>query len=140
MKRFIIVLVALITVVFSCQNPASKTASVVVAVTDVTLSKTSASISAGGTLTLTATVTPSNATDQTLVWSTDDSTVATVSGGVITAVSSGVASIHATATNGTYGYCVVLVPTTLTTPTTPTTPTTHAIVYTVSRATIFRHF
>ncbi len=55
----------------------------------------------GGTETLTATVSPDNATDKTVTWSTSDSSVATVADGVVTAVGKGTATITATATNGT---------------------------------------
>lgn len=47
------------------------------------------------TSTLTASITPSNTTDE-LVWSSSDNTVATVSGGVVTAVGIGTATITAT--------------------------------------------
>ena len=70
-------------------------------VTGVTLDQSSASIVEGDTLTLTATVSPADATDKTLTWSTSDSSVATVEAGAITAISPGTATITATATNGT---------------------------------------
>ena len=70
-------------------------------VTGVTLSQTSASIVEGDTLTLTATVSPADASDKTITWSTSDSSVATVSDGTITAIAPGTAAITATATNGT---------------------------------------
>jgi len=73
-----------------------------VAVTGVTLSETTASMTVGGeTLTLTATVAPDNATDKTVVWTSSDPSVATVADGVVTAVAAGTATITATATNGT---------------------------------------
>ncbi len=73
-----------------------------VAVTGVTLDKTSAEMTVGGdALTLTATVAPDNATDQTVTWTTSDASVATVANGVVTAKAAGTATITATATNGT---------------------------------------
>ena len=69
-------------------------------VTSVTLSKTSASVAKGSTVTLTATVAPSNATNKSITWSSSNSSVATVSGGVVTGVSAGTATIKATASNG----------------------------------------
>lgn len=50
----------------------------------------------GETLTLTATVLPDDATDQTVAWTTNDASVATVADGVVTAVAAGTATITAT--------------------------------------------
>lgn len=71
------------------------------AVTGVTLNKETASISVGGTETLAATVIPSNATDKTVTWSSDDEDVTTVANGVVTGVSAGTATITATASGKT---------------------------------------
>ena len=72
----------------------------VVEPTEVTLNKTTASLTVGEKETLTATVKPSNATNKTIIWSTSDSSVATVSKGVITAVGAGTATITATTEAG----------------------------------------
>ncbi len=69
-------------------------------VTGVALDKTSATMEVGDSLTLKATVSPSNATDKTVVWTTSSSKVATVEGGVVKAVSAGIATITATTTDG----------------------------------------
>lgn len=66
-------------------------------VSEVRLSQTSATLEVGGTVNLTATVSPSNATDKTVSWSTSDAGVATVSNGLVTAVGEGSATITATA-------------------------------------------
>lgn len=59
----------------------------VVAVTGVTLDKTTAEVEEGAILQLKATVTPSNATDKTTTWKSDDTATATVdSTGKVTAV------------------------------------------------------
>ena len=71
-------------------------------VTGVSLNKATTSIEEGETETLTATVTPSNATDTTVSWSSNTNSVATVSNGVVTAVSAGTAVITATTTDGSY--------------------------------------
>ena len=66
-------------------------------VSSVTLNKTSASLKVGETVTLSATVNPSDATDKTVTWTTSDATVATVSNGVVTAKMLGSATITAKA-------------------------------------------
>ena len=72
-----------------------------VPVTGITLDETLA-LNVGETGTLAAAITPDNATDQTLTWTSSDTTVATVDeNGTITAVGAGTATITATATNGT---------------------------------------
>ena len=81
----------------------------VVAVTEVTLSQTSLTLDEGESATLTATVLPADATDKTTVtWSSSNSSVATVSGGVVTAVGEGTATITASA-GGKTAQCTVTV-------------------------------
>lgn len=71
-------------------------------VNGLSLEPSTASIPVGGEpLTLTPTVSPDNATDKTVTWTTSDASVATVADGVVTAVAAGTATITATATNGT---------------------------------------
>ena len=62
-------------------------------VTEVTLDKTSATLTEGDELTLTATVTPDNATNKNITWSSSDNTVASVSNGKVTALKAGKATI-----------------------------------------------
>ena len=62
-------------------------------VTSVSLSKNSTSIEVGQDETLTATVSPNNATNQNVSWETSDSSVATVSGGVVHGIAAGSATI-----------------------------------------------
>ena len=58
----------------------------------------------GDAMTLTAEVSPENATDKSITWASSDESVATVSStGVVKAVSHGTAVITATASNGTAG-------------------------------------
>ena len=65
--------------------------------TEITLNATSQKLLTGKTVTLTATVTPSDTTD-TVVWTSSDESVATVSAeGVVTGVKAGTAVITATA-------------------------------------------
>jgi len=74
-----------------------------IAVTGVTLNKTTATVSVGQTTTLVATASPADATDDTFTWSSSAPTVATVSAaGVVTGVAAGTATITAKA-NGASG-------------------------------------
>ncbi|CCY58121.1 ig domain protein group 2 domain protein [Clostridium sp. CAG:632] len=67
-------------------------------VNKITLNKTTASVTKGKTLQLTATVTPGNATKKEVKWSTSNKNVATVSpSGLVTAKSAGTAIITCTA-------------------------------------------
>lgn len=68
-----------------------------VPVNHVLLNKTSTTLTVGNTETLTATVEPANATNKAVTWSSDNSGVATVSNGVVTAVTPGTATITVTA-------------------------------------------
>ena len=66
-----------------------------VAVTGITLNKTTATLTEGETLALSATVSPDNATDKTVTWTSSDASVASVSGGTVTALKAGKATIIA---------------------------------------------
>ena len=63
--------------------------------TSVTLDKTALTLYEGDAATLTATVTPENTTDKTVVWTSSDDAAATVKDGVITAVKAGTVTITA---------------------------------------------
>ena len=74
-----------------------------VPVTGVTLSQTQASLyynRTPNTLTLTATVTPDNATNQAVTWTSSNPSVAKVENGVVTALACGTAVITAAAADG----------------------------------------
>lgn len=75
---------------------------VTVPVTGITLDKTSGTLAVGDTMTLTATVLPSNASNKAVTWDTSDSSVATVVNGVVTAIKSGTATITVKTTEGDY--------------------------------------
>ncbi len=81
-----------------------------VEVTAVTLDKETVTLQLGATTTITlvATVTPDDATDKTVTWTSSAEAVATVSGGVVTAVAPGSTTITATA-GGKSDTCTVIV-------------------------------
>ena len=73
-----------------------------IGVTGVSLNHNALTLNVGDTNTLTATISPSNATNQSVIWSTNNSSVATVSNGVVTAVSTGSAIITVATVDGNY--------------------------------------
>lgn len=77
--------------------------------TGVTLSKTSVSITVGGTVTLTATVQSSNATEKTITRSSGNTSIAKVKNGIVTGVSAGTVTITAKTANGKKASCTVKV-------------------------------
>jgi uncharacterized protein YjdB len=68
--------------------------------TGVTLNKSTDTINTGGTDTLVATVQPSDATNKTVAWSSDNTGAATVDNGVVTPVGAGTATITVTTADG----------------------------------------
>ena len=80
----------------------------IVAVTEVTLDRTSLTLKVNETFTLSATVAPENATDKAVKWTTSNSGVVRVSNGTVTAVGEGTAKITAAA-GGKSASCTVTV-------------------------------
>jgi len=78
-------------------------------VTGVTLNKNTLSLNIGETDTIIATVTPSNATYKDVIWTSNNSTIATVNGGVVTAKNIGSATITASTVEGITKICTVTV-------------------------------
>ena len=75
-------------------------APVIVDPTGITVSPKTNTINVGDTVQLTATVTPSNATDKSVTWSSSDTSIATVSNtGLVTGVAVGTVTITATTSN-----------------------------------------
>ena len=113
------------------------------AVKDVTLSSTSETMKPGDTVTLTADVSPGNATYPNVTWKSNDTSVATVNtSGKVMAVAAGSATITATA-DGISAACTVTVqaddsatPTTTPTATPTTTPTTTATATPTATSTV----
>lgn len=71
-----------------------------VSVEGVTLSQSKLSLKVGSESKLTATVTPADATDQTVTWKSGNEAVATVTDGVVKGISEGTATITVTTTDG----------------------------------------
>lgn len=85
--------------------------SVCTPVSGVTLNEDFIVLGIGGTVTLTATVTPDNATSNTVTWSSTSAGVATVNNGTITAVQSGITEIWASAAQYSARTTVVVIDT-----------------------------
>ena len=105
---------AVITATSSNRKTASCTVTVKqkeIAITGISLNKSTTSITEGESETLTATITPSNATgDKTVKWSSSNAEVAAVdSNGKVTAKKAGTAVITATSSNGKTASCTVTV-------------------------------
>ena len=98
-----------------------------VAVTGVSLNKTSTSLTVGATETLTATVAPANATNQAVTWSSNNTAVASVDqNGKVTGVSAGTATITVTTQDGNKtATCTVTVSAAVT----PTVPQSGLIIH-----------
>ncbi|MGI5880623.1 MAG: Ig-like domain-containing protein [Syntrophomonadaceae bacterium] len=86
-------------------------AAATIKVTGVSLDKNSLNLTAGGaTGNLVATVTPSNATNKNVTWSSSNESVATVANGVVTPVAAGSASITVKTEDGSFtATCAVTV-------------------------------
>ena len=79
------------------------TGTVIYKVTGVSLNKTSTELTVGQSETLTATITPDNATNKNVTWSSDNQNVATVdANGNVTAVGAGTAQITVTTADGSF--------------------------------------
>lgn len=102
------------TATITAKTSNRKTASCVVTVTlpeavSVSLDQTSLTLEKGKTATLTATVSPSDAS-QTVSWSSSNPDIIAVSDGKITAASAGSATVTAKTANGKTAICLVTVP------------------------------
>lgn len=81
-----------------------------ISVTGVTLNPTELTLDKGKTFQLRATVSPSNATNKSVTWSSSDTKVVTVDAkGVVTAVAPGVATVTVKTNNGKTATCQVVV-------------------------------
>ena len=83
-----------------------------ISVSGVSVTPTSATIGVDATLELKPTISPSNASNQNVTWSTSNSSVATVSNGIVTGKSAGSATITVRTNDGGYtATCLVTVKT-----------------------------
>jgi uncharacterized protein YjdB len=82
---------------------------VIVEIESVLMSEVSVNLSEGESKTLMLTITPSDATDKTIAWSSSDDGVATVRNGVVQGISPGTATITAKVSNGKSATCIVTV-------------------------------
>lgn len=78
-------------------------------VTDISLSHAGISLTAGQIFSLSATISPSNATNNSVTWTSSNSTVATVIRGIVKAQKAGTATVYAISSNGKKASCTVTV-------------------------------
>ena len=76
---------------------------------DISLSHTSISLTIGQTCTLSSTISPSNATNKSVTWTSSNSAVATVIRGIVKAQKAGTATVYAVSSNGKKASCTVTV-------------------------------
>lgn len=95
----------------SCSQAITVNAAATPTVNSVTVSPSTLSLAVNGTSTLTATVSVSNGAAQTVTWTSNNTSVATVDNGTVTAVAAGTATITATSTvdSTKKGTCTVTV-------------------------------
>ncbi len=82
------------SVTVAASQPAEPT---IVPVSGIALNKQSLSLEVNGTATLTATVSPEDASDKSVIWSSSNSSIASVENGLVTGKAAGEATITATA-------------------------------------------
>ena len=85
---------------YPCITEAHYFGKTTIPVTSITLNKTSLSLQTGQSETLTASILPTNATNQTVTWSSSKESVVTVDSGKVTAIAKGNATITCTANDG----------------------------------------
>ncbi len=104
MKKTILAF-AFLGILFSCEKNAQEAE---ILVSSVSLSQPTAEMIIGETIQLTATVLPSNASQNTITWASSKASVATVEAGRVTAIAEGAATITAS-TGGKSATCTVTV-------------------------------
>ena len=92
------------------QNPISGDSGFsVVYVTEISLSQSSLSLTVGQSFTLSVSVSPNNATNKSVTWTSSNSSVATVNRGVVKAQKAGATTIYAVSSTGKKASCTVKV-------------------------------
>jgi len=103
---FLISAMFVIATFVSCNNGEEDqyqyTGDATVSVTSVLLNETAYVLTVGENFTLTATVLPENATNRSVTWTSSNNNVATVSNGIVTAVSAGTATVIAITQDGNH--------------------------------------
>lgn len=94
MKKTFLIIMSLLALV-ACNGTLGK-----IAIESIKLDKSSITLKIGDSERLYATVLPSEASDKTIIWSSADSNIATVTDGVITAVNIGETTVIATSKDG----------------------------------------
>lgn len=107
MKRFVaLIFTAILSIIFWCSCSEKEQE---IPVASVTLSQPAAEMIIGESITLKATISPSNATEREIMWASSKQSVATVNqSGTVVAIAEGTSTITATA-GGKIGSCVVTV-------------------------------
>ncbi len=100
------------TVTVKTSNGKTATSTVTVSkeainVTSITLNSNQIKLNANSTYTLKVTYSPSNATNQSVTWSSSNTNVATVSNGIVRGLKGGTATITAKTSNGVTATCTV---------------------------------
>ena len=104
MKGFLLPFITIIGLALSCQKAPEE-----VPVASITIGQATAEMIIGETVQLTATVTPSNATDKSVTWASSKQSVATVTKtGLVTAIAEGTSTVTASS-GGKSALCIVTV-------------------------------
>ena len=105
MKKFLTLSISamLIIATFVACDSEEQQGETAVPVTNITLNQATATLSIGGTVQLTPTISPENASNQNVTWSSNNTSVATVNNsGIVTAISAGTAIITVTTQDGNH--------------------------------------
>ena len=104
MKKLFLSICTIIALIVSCEKTPEE-----IAISTVTLGQSTAEMIIGETVQLTATITPSNATDKTIQWASSKQSVATITNsGLVSAIAEGQSTITASA-GGKSATCLVTV-------------------------------